>query len=90
MEEDQVAERACYASALEYLKDQVEETQLQLRKMIEEKDELQEADIMEIEWTNPAIPPNFLAEIQKAMNEGKLQIAKPTLPPSRSSSRASG
>ncbi|KAH0609979.1 uncharacterized protein H6S33_012525 [Morchella sextelata] len=55
------------------------------------EDELNE-DAMEIEWTNPATPPDFVAEIQKALDEGRLVVGRPATPApnpgSRSSSRA--
>ncbi|KAH8144776.1 uncharacterized protein LAJ45_11211 [Morchella importuna] len=55
-------------------------------------------EMEDIEWTSPAMPPNFLEDIQRAINEGRLSIASmPTpgpvpnpAPPqnSRASSRA--
>ncbi|KAH0605825.1 uncharacterized protein H6S33_004282 [Morchella sextelata] len=78
------------AEALEYMRMEVNSVQEELRKYAE-RDEL-DADAMEIEWTNPATPPDFVAEIQKALDEGRLVVGRPATPApnpgSRSSSRA--
>ncbi|KAH0613221.1 uncharacterized protein H6S33_009601 [Morchella sextelata] len=72
------------------MRHEVNSVQEELRKYAE-RDEL-EADAMEIEWTNPATPPDFVAEIQKALDEGRLVVVRPATPApnpgSRSSSRA--
>ncbi|KAH0611491.1 uncharacterized protein H6S33_010756, partial [Morchella sextelata] len=90
VQERQAAQNALMAEALEYMRHEVNSVQEELRKYAE-KDELQ-ADAMEIEWTNPATPPDFVAEIQKALDEGRLVVARPATPAplsvSRSSSRA--
>ncbi|KAH0608589.1 uncharacterized protein H6S33_001723, partial [Morchella sextelata] len=90
VQERQAAQNALMAEALEYMKMEVNSVQEELRKYVE-KDELN-ADAMEIEWTNPATPPDFVAEIQRALDEGRLVVARPATPApnlgSRSSSRA--
>ncbi|KAH0603704.1 uncharacterized protein H6S33_007363, partial [Morchella sextelata] len=76
--------------ALEYMKMEVNSVQEELQKYAE-RDELND-DAMEIEWTNPATPPDFVAEIQRALDEGRLVVGRPGTPApnpnSRSSSRA--
>ncbi|KAH0609341.1 uncharacterized protein H6S33_012827 [Morchella sextelata] len=78
------------AEALEYMKMEVNSVQEELRKYAQ-RDEL-DNDAMEIEWKNPATPPDFVAEIQRALDEGRLVVARPGTPApnphSRSSSRA--
>ncbi|KAH0614936.1 uncharacterized protein H6S33_000572, partial [Morchella sextelata] len=90
VQERQAAQNALMAEALEYMRMEVNSVQEELRKYVE-KDELN-ADAMEIEWTNPATPPDFVAEIQRALDEGRLVVARPATPApnqgSRSSSRA--
>ncbi|KAH0602635.1 uncharacterized protein H6S33_008285, partial [Morchella sextelata] len=90
VQERQAAQNALLAEALEYMRMEVNSVQEELRKYVE-KDELN-ADAMEIEWTNPATPPDFVAEIQRALDEGRLVVARPAtpapIPASRSSSRA--
>ncbi|KAH0608576.1 uncharacterized protein H6S33_001710 [Morchella sextelata] len=90
VQERQAVQNALMAEALEYMRHEVNSVQEELRKYAE-RDEL-EADAMEIEWTNPATPPDFVAEIQKALDEGRLVVARPATPAlnpgSRSSSRA--
>ncbi|KAH0606274.1 uncharacterized protein H6S33_003935 [Morchella sextelata] len=44
---------------------------------------------MEIEWTNPATPPDFVAEIQKALDEGRLVVGRPATPAPNPGSRSS-
>jgi hypothetical protein len=90
VQERQAAQNALMAEALEYMKMEVNSVQEELRKYAE-RDELNE-DAMEIEWTNPATPPDFVAEIQRALDEGRLVVGRPGTPApnphSRSSSRA--
>ncbi|KAH0603038.1 uncharacterized protein H6S33_008042, partial [Morchella sextelata] len=90
VQERQAAQNALMAEALEYMRMEVNSVQEELRKYVE-RDELN-ADAMEIEWTNPATPPDFVAEIQKALDEGRLVVGRPATPApnpvSRSSSRA--
>ncbi|KAH0607551.1 uncharacterized protein H6S33_002585 [Morchella sextelata] len=90
VQERQAAQNALMAEALEYMRREVNSVQEELRKYVE-RDELN-ADAMEIEWTNPATPPDFVAEIQRALDEGRLVVGRPATPApnpgSRSSSRA--
>ncbi|KAH0604559.1 uncharacterized protein H6S33_006936, partial [Morchella sextelata] len=90
VQERQAAQNALMAEALEYMRHEVNSVQEELRKYAE-KDDLA-ADAMEIEWTNPATPPDFVVEIQKALDEGRLVVERPATPApnpgSRSSSRA--
>jgi hypothetical protein len=90
VQEHQAAQNALMAEALEYMKMEVNSVQEKLRRYAE-KDE-RDADAMEIEWTNPATPPDFVAEIQRALDEGRLVVGRPGTPApnphSRSSSRA--
>ncbi|KAH0614176.1 uncharacterized protein H6S33_006062, partial [Morchella sextelata] len=92
VQERQAAQNALMAEALEYMRSEVNSVQEELRKYAE-KDELNaDVDAMEIEWTNPATPPDFVAEIQRALDEGRLVVGRPATPAplsvSRSSSRA--
>ncbi|KAH0602643.1 uncharacterized protein H6S33_008293, partial [Morchella sextelata] len=90
VQERQAAQNALMAEALEYMRMEVNSVQEELRKYVE-RDELNN-DAMEIEWTNPATPPDFVAEIQRALDEGRLVVGRPATPApnpvSRSSSRA--
>jgi hypothetical protein len=56
-----------------------------------ERDELDD-DAMEIEWTNPATPPDFVAKIQRVLDEGRLVVDRAGTPApnphSKSGSRA--
>ncbi|KAH0611252.1 uncharacterized protein H6S33_011679 [Morchella sextelata] len=89
VQECQAAQNALMVEALEYTKLEVNPVQEELRKYAE-RDKLN-ADAMEIEWTNPATPPDFVAEIQRALDEGRLVVGRPATPAlnpgSRSSSR---
>jgi hypothetical protein len=90
VQEGQAAQNALMAEALEYMKMEVNSVQEELRRYAEQ-DELN-ADAMDIEWTNPATPPDFVAEIQRALDEGRLVVGRLGTPApnphSRSSSRA--
>ncbi|KAH0604165.1 uncharacterized protein H6S33_007196, partial [Morchella sextelata] len=74
VQERQAAQHALMAEALEYMKMEVNSVQEELRRYAE-RDELN-ADAMEIEWTNPATPPDFVAEIQRALDEGRLVVGE--------------
>ncbi|KAH0608590.1 uncharacterized protein H6S33_001724, partial [Morchella sextelata] len=92
VQERQAAQNALMAEALEYMRSEVNSVQEELRRYAE-RDELNaDVDAMEIEWTNPATPPDFVAEIQRALDEGRLVVGRPATPAplsvSRSSSRA--
>ncbi|KAH0603649.1 uncharacterized protein H6S33_007308 [Morchella sextelata] len=90
VQERQAAQNALMAEALEYMKLEVNSVQEELRRYTE-RDELN-PDAIEIEWTNPATPPYFVVEIQRALDEGRPVMGRPGTPVpnthSRSSSRA--
>jgi hypothetical protein len=90
VQERQEAQNALMREALEYMKMEVNSVQEELRRYAE-RDELAD-DAMEIEWTSPATPPDFVAEIQRALDKGRLVVGRAGTPGpnphSRSSSRA--
>jgi hypothetical protein len=90
VQERQEAQNALMREELEYMKMEVNSVQEELRSYAE-RDELNN-DAMEIEWTSPATPPDFVAKIQRAVDEGRLVVSRAGTPVpnphSRSSSRA--
>ncbi|KAH8144435.1 uncharacterized protein LAJ45_11603 [Morchella importuna] len=97
VQERQEAEAVLLRNAFGYMQEQVSSVQAQLQSYAQ-RDDLGADEMEDIEWTNPAMPPNFLEDIQRAINEGRLSIARmPTPAPvpnpaplqnSRASSRA--
>jgi hypothetical protein len=90
IQEWQEVQNAIMREALEYMKMEVTFLQEELRRY-SEKHEL-DNDAMEIEWKNPATPPDFVAKIQQVVDKGRLIVGKGGTPapnPSlRSASRA--
>ncbi|KAH8146439.1 uncharacterized protein LAJ45_09632 [Morchella importuna] len=79
VQERQEAEADLLRDASGYMREQVSSVQAQLQSYAQ-KDDLGMDEMEDVQWTSPAMPSNFLEEIQRAINEGRLSIARMPTP----------